>query len=280
MKNFIKTFLVLSSLIFASTSYAIDPPKVVYRVSSRAPEDVFASGFPAEGNDRDLLRYVSGASTHTGTSAYISTTQWLMQAYRFSALFLQVYPGVPVYIYSVRPTENFYSVAASLRYAREVLPNPEVRQQASAIALATQGQEDGHWAARGGIAPEQILGGRRFYWNHGYLGLGETIQNDRYFFLPPVISNFPMPIQNATVADAYAAEESHGVGFMTYPYADMGCDQRPRQRKAVGASHCLKVQRFSFRELRFRTVAKMIATGILSGATTGQLLSVPGHDEL
>lgn len=271
---------ILASLFLDTTSYALDPPKVVYRISSRAPADVFSSGFPAEGDDIDLLRYVAGTSVIDGTSAYISTTQISRHAIAIAAIFSQAYPSVPVYIYLVRPTENFYSVAASLRFARDALPNPEVREQASAIALATQGQENGHWAARGGIRLEQIAGVRRFFWDNGHSRLGELLRNHYYLFMPAAISHLPMPVHNATVAAAYVAEEPLSAGFMSAAIANMGCDQQPRQCRKAFASQCLSVNPMTFKALRSRTVAKMMASGILTSSVSGQLLSVPGHDEL
>ncbi|MEE8659051.1 hypothetical protein CGLAMM_00030 [Acetobacteraceae bacterium EV16G] len=279
--NVFRAAFVLLALFTGSASYALDPPGRVYRVSSRAPADVFTSGFPAEGNDLDLLRYVSGASVVDGTSAYISTTQISRHAVAFAMIFARAFPTVPVYIYLVRPTENFYSVAASMRYAQEVLPNPEVREQVSAVALATRGQENGHWAARGGISPEQIFGVRRFYWDDGSPPrLGDLIQNANYLFMPPATNHSPMPVHNATVTAAYVAEAVHSVEFLPAAVANMGCDQSPRQCRKAFASHCIPVHPISFAQLRSKTVAKMITSGILMGSTSGQLLVEPGHDEL
>lgn len=279
MHVFRVTFVLLS-LFTGSASYAFDPPNTVYRISSRAPADVFSSGFPAEGDDQDLLRYVSGTSVVDGTSAYISTTQISAYAIAIAATFSQAYPAIPIYIYGVRPTENFHNVEVSLRYAQEALPNPEVREQVSAIALATEGQEIGHWAARGGIRPEQIQGAARFYWDNGRSRVGELIRNPDYLFMPAATSHFPMPVHDATVAAAYVAEALHGVGFLLAAIANMGCDQPPGQCRKAFASHCLNVHPMSFRALRSETVAKMIAAGVLTSSVSGQLLGEWGLNEL
>lgn len=276
-----RTAFVLPALFTGSASYALDPPDVVYHISSRAPADVFLSGFPAEGDDLDLLRYISGASVVDGTSAYVPSTQIARHAVVFALIFARTFPTVPFYIYLVRPTENFYSVEASMRFAQEALPNPEVREQVRAVALATQDLENGHWAARGGISPEQIIGVERLYWGDGSPPrLGDLVRNADYLFQPAATNHFPMPVRNATVAAAYVAEARYSVEFLPAAVANMGCDQSPRQRRKAFASHCIPVNPISFKQLRSRTVAKIIASGILMGSASGQLLAVSGRDGL
>ncbi len=91
--------------------------------------------------------------------------------------------------------------AASLRFAQDALPSPEVREQAIAISLATQGQENGHWAARGALPLSQILGVRRFFYNDGYPVLRDLIRNNNYLYMPAtiIISRCPRTMRQSSL---------------------------------------------------------------------------------
>lgn len=281
MKLFPATLLVASTL-FCSASYAIDPPERVYKVSFRPPETTFINGFIALGRDRDFVRFVSGASTRDDSTAYVSSlATWHHASYVVEAT-ARRNPERPIYVYYIRPTENFHNVEESLLFARDILPNGRARQQVNDLWLATRGWTPGSWTATAAIAGDQISGVRRYYWNNGDPYFGAYTVNPNYYYLPPEASRGPMPVHNVTVEVAEVAEDAHGAGFMPAAAANMACDAQPQRQCHVSAQTrlCPPVERLSFSTLRSRTIARLIASGILLSTTSGQLLSVPGHDEL
>lgn len=127
--------LALITILFVpQISHAQD--NFVFRFSNRPPADVFANGFTADGNDNDLLRFASGASVEDKTSAYISTTTSMMLVYAVYARFVQNNPDTAIYLYTIRPTDNFHSVSISLHWAVTVLPDAVARQQAQTLLLS------------------------------------------------------------------------------------------------------------------------------------------------
>ncbi|MEE8659043.1 hypothetical protein CGLAMM_08175 [Acetobacteraceae bacterium EV16G] len=272
--------LLTASTLFASASYAIDTPMQVYKVSFQPPETVFNAGFVSPGHDRDLIRYVSGVSTGDEHSGYISTLEWIVDATSISEATARRNPERPIYIYEIRPTENFFNVGQSILQAWRVLPPGAAREQVNDLYLATRHWSRTTWAASAAIAGDQIYGARRYYWNNGQPHFGPRIVNPNYYYLPPESSRGPMPVRNATVDAAEVADDAHNAGFVPAAVVDMACNAQPRRLAASQTPLCPPVESLSFSTLHSRTIAKLIANGILMGSTSGQLLSVPGHDEL
>lgn len=92
---------------------------------------MFEFGFEADGNDADLLRYAAGTPAPGQPTTYVGTLDSYEAALHAAWRTLKYAPGFPLYIYAIRPTNNFYSVETSLQYARDHLPNPEAREQAA-----------------------------------------------------------------------------------------------------------------------------------------------------
>lgn len=278
--KFFLTSILIATTLLAPVGHAEDPPDVVFRMNLSPPETIFRIGFSANGDDRDLLHYVSGMSLAHENEAYIATTSSLPNAIAVCSDCAQEYSTIPLYIYYIRPTDNFHSVLDSVRFAQNVFPNFDVREELNAIWLATRGEMTHFWADRARISADQIMGVRRFYWNNGDPFLGDMEANPNYVFTDPEVSNYPMPIHNATVEAAFMAVEPHGPGFIGPGMADMLHEPPFQQRVSSTPSPCPAVKRMTFPELRSKAVAKLIVLGILSGSITGQLLNVPGHDEL
>ncbi|MEE8659040.1 hypothetical protein [Sorlinia euscelidii] len=131
----------------ARLARAVETPLVVYRLAGLPPAIMFEFGFEADGNDADLLRYAAGTPAPGQPTAYLGTLDSYEAALQAARRTLQFAPGFPVYIYAIRPTNNFYSVETSLQYARDHLPNPEAREQAADLLLATPGHMSGPHAA-------------------------------------------------------------------------------------------------------------------------------------
>lgn len=272
--------LLIASTAFASAGYAIDPPVMVYKVSYRPPETTFLNGFVAVGRDRDFIRFASGASTRDNSTAYVSTLDsWHHVSYVVEST-ARRNPELPIYIYYVRPTENFFNVEESLLFARDVLPPGPAWRQVDDLWRATHHWTEGAWAATAAIAGDQISGARRYYWNDDRPYFGSFISNPNYYILPPEVSRRPLSVRNASVEAAEVAEAAHGVGFVPAAVVNMACDSQSQRLGTSRTRPCPPVDRLSFGTLRTKTIAKLIVSGALMGSTSGQLRSEPGHDEL
>ncbi|UYH51955.1 hypothetical protein N5W20_03620 [Candidatus Kirkpatrickella diaphorinae] len=278
--KFRKAIIALAATWRATVSFAEDTPDVVFRVNLSPPETVFKEGFSAAGNDRDLLHYVSGMSLANDNEAYVATTSSLPNAIDLCSECNEEALTGPLYIYYIRPTDNFYSVSDSIRFAQNVLPNPDVRREIDTIWRATQGEMIYYWAARAAISPNQIMGVRRFYWNNDNPTLSALEPNPNYVYRDPEVSAYPMPIHNATIEAAFVAPQPHGVGFEAAGMVDMLHGPQFQRHATFKSPQCRALQRLTFQELRTKNLGRLIAAGILMDSTSGQLRSVPGHDEL
>lgn len=278
--KFLKAIIALASTWLATLSFAEDTPDVVFRVNLSPPETIFREGFTAEGHDRDLLHYVSGMSITQHNEAYVATTSSLPNAMALcSECDEEVFAG-PLYIYYIRPTENFYSVSDSIRFAQIMLPSPDVRREIDTIWRATRGKMIYCWAAHAAISTDQIKGVRQFHWNHGHPTLGALERNPNYVGDKPRASAYPMPIQNATVEAAFVAPQPHGVGFEAAAIVNMLHGPQYQRRASFKSPQCRTLQRMTFPKLRAKNITRLIVSGILMGSKSGQLRSVPGYDEL
>lgn len=272
--------LLIATTLSAPMSFAQHPPDRVFKVSVQPPETVFNTGFISSGHDRDLIRYVSGASTSDSSTVYISTVEWMFDVSAICRGIARRHPAQPVYVYHIRPSDNFFEVEQSLALARDALPSGDAREELNDLWLATRHWTRGSWAASAAIAGDQIFGAQRYYWNDGHLSFGPLIVNSNYYYDQPDVSHRPMPVRNATVEEAVVAEDPHGAGFIPGAIVPDGCNAQPRRLSATPSTSCLPLKRVSLSSLYSKTIAKMIAADILTGSSSGQLWSVPGHDEL
>lgn len=272
--------LLIATTLFAPMSFAQHSPDKVFKVSFQPPATVFNTGFISSGHDRDLIRYVSGASTSDSSTVYISTLEWMFDVSAICRGIARRHPAQPVYVYHIRPSDNFFEVEQSIALARDALPSGDAREELNDLWLATRHWTRGYWAASAAIAGDQIFGAQRYYWNNGHPFLGPLIVNPNYYYDQPDVSHCPIPVRNAMVDAANVAEEAQGVGFVPAAVANMACDAQPQRRASAQTRLCPPVESLSFSTLHTKTIAKLIAPGVLMGSITGQLWSVPGQDEV
>ncbi len=253
---------------------AVETPRIVYALSSLPPSVMFEFGFESYGTDADLMRYAADSPAFNHRSAYIPTLGTYEAVLDIARRSLEFSPNLLFYIYALRPTNNFYSVQNSLDYARYHLTNPEAREQAAALMRDTPRTHE--WAALGNISGEQIMSAREVYWENGTVATGDYTVNLNYIYLPPVTNPNPMPMRNASVEAVNVAEQAQSVFFLPGSVNDMGCHKPSQQLSASRTDVCPPLTRLSFGQLRTKFIGRLLAVGLLSGSTSGQLLSVPG----
>lgn len=130
-------------------------PTCVYRVDTRAPEEIFEEGFavPGSGTNNNLLDHVRGRSTlqAKGTTNFISTSTSLEYVRNYAG---RLTPGGnDGWIYVIQPDLNFYDVRASLERATN--SSSKAVRSAAKDALKFY-KEQSEWAARGSIRPQLV----------------------------------------------------------------------------------------------------------------------------
>ncbi|WP_074181129.1 scabin-related ADP-ribosyltransferase [Serratia marcescens] len=153
MIRFIFLFLLLTTV---SIAHAID---VVFRQDTRPPAIIFEHGFQPLGDDDDILNHIEGISCLSGrsTSAFVATTTDQSVAVGMGR---DVQQGEAFWVYSIRPSDNFYSAYNSLMYAYSQTNINIFRETAQTFAPQRE------YMAFAGIASEQIIGGW-LYRSHG-----------------------------------------------------------------------------------------------------------------
>ncbi|MEE8659047.1 hypothetical protein CGLAMM_11535 [Acetobacteraceae bacterium EV16G] len=279
--KFLATTLFIASSIFSTASYAVSPPDKVYTFSFQPPAEVIDQGRGISLPD-ERMQYWAAAGWQFGTNQHYISLMGEMD--RLTGILSQIaehFHFDPLYVYEVRPTENVYSVEESLQFAMSVLPAGEARTQMRTAWLSSRTWTSSMWASTRMIPVEQIIGVRELRLVNGRFVPGDLTRNPNYMFDEPQVNPNPLPIRNATVEAAAVAEDPEGAGFIPGPIASMVCNAKPQRLGASQTDSCpLQVNKLSFDALYGKTVAKLIAAGILMGSTSGQLLVVPGHDEL
>lgn len=278
MKFKVAIFLIVTMML-NSSGHAETPP-VAYRLSVSAPEVIFNQGWTARGQNYDFLSFVSGISIQDNTLGYVVTTSSLNQAIHYLKLRLRAHPGERYYLYTVRPTSNFFDVARSVDYARDNLPDSPAREQVNTLSLTTNWHREEFLVARDRISPYQILGGQTISIDGRFVNFGDYTQNPNYIYTPPVVSPRPMPIRDNTVGEAYVEEDDLSVGFVPAGVDNMFCEASQQRYAAPRSEQCLSTMKLTFSQLMTKTIAKLTATSILMGSTSNQLYVEPGQNEL
>lgn len=279
--KFLATTLFIASSIFSTASYAINPPDKVYTFSFQPPAEVIDQGRGISLPDA-RMQFWSAAGWQFGTNQnYISLLARMNEMSSVLTHLAERFNFDQIYVYEIRPTEHVYSVDESLRFAMSVLPQGEARSQMQTAWLSSRAWTSSMWASTTAIPVEQIIGVRRLRMEDGRYVPGDLTHNPSYMFAEPQVNPNPLPIRNASVEAAAVAEDPEGAGFIPGPIASMVCNAKPQRLSASQADSCpLQINKLSFGALYSKTVAKLIASGILMDSTSGQLLGVPGHDEL
>jgi hypothetical protein len=138
------------------------PPKFVYRVDTRNPDDIFANGFKSWGNNDDIVAHILGTSCTRETelggthdSAFVATTTDQDIVRRAVAAYSTgLDPGDQVYVYEIRADNNFYSAQTSMALLRSqtfMTDRPQVPAQASVL-----GNGQSEWLAYQAVPGNQI----------------------------------------------------------------------------------------------------------------------------
>lgn len=156
MKNN-KLIIFFVFCLFMTKSQAID---LVFRSDKRAPEEIYRTGFPPLGENDNILRHVEGESclSGTGDSAFVATSTSNDFAINFSQ---NVPAGEAFWVYSIRPSNNFYSAYNSLINAYNLSRNEIF------LTTANSFMEQNELMAFGGISNTQVMGAW-LYRSNGY----------------------------------------------------------------------------------------------------------------
>lgn len=181
MKRFSRVtrhFLFLMLFLLPIVLYG-SPPDWVIRIDTREPELIFRDGFVAWGNDDNLANHVSGGTIENRTSAFVATADELVQDRVLREAF-QLGLAHTIFVYRIRPTNNFYSVNNAAEAAASF--STSTRTRVAARAILHFYEENREWAALRTILPEQIASATRYTYDaeHGHIVTGETIRNVNY----------------------------------------------------------------------------------------------------
>ncbi|EKT62437.1 scabin-related ADP-ribosyltransferase [Providencia burhodogranariea] len=212
-------FIILFVLIFITlnTAHAIPPPDIVYRIDSRPPNQIFATGFQSWGDDEDLLRHVSGESINNRTSALISTTSNWMTIEQMARTLMG--PNTQAWVYAIRPSINFHDINGSLINSNmQNAENINISRQSLALYRTYSWQEE--FAAYNTITNRQIHYAQAITSNaENFITISPVqIHNAAYEQRAPQISHNFLNATNVIIPnvyylgdfDHYPVEPAHG----------------------------------------------------------------------
>lgn len=178
--GFIKILSLITLTFTSLLASAINPVNIVYRVDSRPPEEIILAGgmFPYFHliHSNDLLEHFIGEAPEGYTSGFVSTTSSLENAversiFEFDTDIEGLYVGdVEIYLYAIRPADNFFHVDTSITHARDA--SPQYSEQYAMLRDALEdwgGMEE--WVAYGGFVHTRIM---------SYSPINATLLNQHY----------------------------------------------------------------------------------------------------
>ncbi|MFT8209431.1 MAG: enterotoxin A family protein [Symbiopectobacterium sp.] len=147
-----KIMLIIFILFFSNGAYST----FFYRYDSVDAEDAFKIGFIPSGYNRNMYEHIRGTSCFEGdaTSHFISTSASEPMAHVMAESATPV--GMMYYLYTIRPTRNFYNSVNSLRAA--FVRTNDWRFQSTILDY----MHEQEWLALGGIDTEQIYSARAY----------------------------------------------------------------------------------------------------------------------
>ncbi|MCW2475568.1 MULTISPECIES: enterotoxin A family protein [unclassified Symbiopectobacterium] len=148
-----KSMLIIFVLFFSHGAYST---LFFYRYDSVDAEDAFKIGFIPSGHNRNMYEHIRGTSCFEGdaTSNFISTSSSEQMSHIMAESATPV--GMMYYLYTIRPTSNFYSSVNSLRAA--FVRTNDWRFQSTVLDY----MHEQEWLALGGIDTEQIYSARAY----------------------------------------------------------------------------------------------------------------------
>lgn len=207
-----RLWAILVMFVFFSNSLYADTLSWVYRFDTRNPAEIFSQGFPSWGSNPNLIEHVSGESIRGRSSMYVSTTFDENAVVRMGQEFLPANPNVAYWIYTIRPSSNFYRVGESLvTEARAAQEEGRWREYQNYTELYRVFEWQREIAAREGIEPDQIYGARPILLNNnGGVEFGNYVLNSNYNNSPPpIINENTLPANNATAEEVLIEELSN-----------------------------------------------------------------------
>lgn len=261
--KFLKASLFIASTVFASVSHAKAPPLVVYTVSFQPPESVFSAGMTSVGTEKDLNRFLAGQGAAGERTAYLPLTESMDHATKISEMLTQDKPHRTIYLYYVRPTKNFFNVVGSLRFAEEILPPGEAKQELNDIWFSTKYWVADEWAADAAISNQQIVGVKTLTWHGDVPEFGAFDPNPNYISAVSEVSQRPMPPRNTTIDAVEVAANAKDINAVPASIAEMACTYQQLHLASSPTSACLPLERLTARKLYERTVTRMIVSNVL-----------------
>ncbi|KUQ07729.1 enterotoxin A family protein [Klebsiella aerogenes] len=188
--NFFIMTIISSMLLSHSYSvFAEDVPATLMRLSARTPDVVLSKGLEPAGENKSFISHVRGVSCgfaqKKGDSNFVSVSDNInfLRSYARSMFFTK--PDLKrLYLYTIRPSENFYNAAKNL----QLVPGAsDYVKKASTM--------QGEYVALGGIDRRQII--KVDTWELGELNQSgqreikvvNTTINEGYVDAPPKIGD-------------------------------------------------------------------------------------------
>ena len=175
--NLIRAVIFLSFSIYSLFSFADQQQDRgwFFRVDTRPPEEIFLNGFVSLGDNDNVKDHSRGVSCFHSlrNSAFISVSTDSLYAASYARRVVAS-TGRPAYVYIIRSTLNFYRMSSTLRYYayQAGIPNAETQSE---------------WIAYRNIAPELILGVRRYIDEN----TPPVIFNSNYVYIRPQLNEQP-----------------------------------------------------------------------------------------
>ena len=147
--------LLLLILLYCSWHVYADPPKFVYRIDTRSPEEIFKYGFSPVGNNMDLIRHVTGVDG----SGFVSTSSNEAAVINGIAPFtIRTFSAASrnAWLYTIRATGDFYDVNTTLRTIEaEEDPHELINENRIENVLNRYNWQE-EWVSTRSISPELI----------------------------------------------------------------------------------------------------------------------------
>lgn len=141
-KSWISGLLAILCLVACSAD--AKPVTKLWRIDRRSPDQIIFSklGFKSWGTNANVRDHISGHSCvelaeDVRDSAFISLSADYEWAKKYAITRALLSPGLPIYLYAVRPDSHFYEAERSLKYYASLMPDeiiPDFAYQPARIA--------------------------------------------------------------------------------------------------------------------------------------------------
>jgi len=227
---------MIGGLLFAGLagSSSAAPPTFVYRGTSVAPDVAFAQGFPARGNNEDMVQHITGTScTRSQDSAFVSTSAAESVAHSFTRQHIRMDIDSDGYVYRIRANANFYSAYDSLMAAYRRHRNAEYQE------IAAYYQEDHEYLARGGVPANQVESVTIYRFNERtrQIDVVETRNNPNYIAADTNANGAPFPISTRP-GDRRSVAPSFSSSHVSACFACFRSEADSRRKRSLDEQLC------------------------------------------